>query len=740
MKKILSIYLSVIILFSAVWGLNIFVYAQEPATVYSNFKEAKAGEQIRVPVSIKNNTDILGWKLSFEYDKAILTPVSVENGDVFVGGLQDNIEGDMVPGKFNVYWGSSDGEGKNYNGVMIYLVFEVSASAIGNARIDISYSQEDTFDNDFNDVYLECQPIDFFIVNSEYSKYAKINASAEDVIAGNDVRLKLNISEISGVTELQTTVNYNADNFEIKAIDTANGITVKKTETDGKMVLDISGITTSVNNTDFVTLTFKAKDKAMSGSYNFAVSSADQGIVCKGCSLKIIPSATSEVAEIYASDVSTSYNDEITVPIYIENNHGIMGYSLEFAYDSALLQPISASCGEAFLSNSVKFGDSIGVNEGKFIVLWNNTDEIYANGILCTLTFKVLTAEKTDTAVTMKCSQRDTFNEKYEDVIFECKDIAFLLNQSGPDLSDFMIKAVSLSLQNNIQMNYKVLKTAVADYENPYMVFDCEGFDTTTVTKYTEQGDYYVFSFEGISPKMMNNEVSATLHATYKENGKVYSSGARKMSIKMYSYAMLNAYATINTEAGQKFKTLLVDLLDYGAKAQIYTSYKTDALVDADLTAEQRAWGTAKTPELVSITDIKYKTIDNPTAEWKAVGLYLINSVQVRSKFAIANIENVSVKVVFCGRTYTYTKNDFVANGDGTYYVYFDKIFAHQMGEEMLVTVYDNGVPCSNTMRYSVESYAKDVQGSAYAGTALDNMLQAMMCYGKSADAYGKAL
>lgn len=727
-------------LFSMVLGLNVSVYAQDAVTVYSDFKNANAGGQIRVPISIKNNKDILGWKLVFEYDKDILTPVSIENGDVFVGGLQDNIKGDMVPGKFNVYWASSDGEGKNYNGVMIYLVFEVSASAVGNARIDISYSQEDTFDNSYNDVRLECKPIDFFIANSEYSKYAKINASAEDTIAGNDVRLKLNISEISGVTELQTTVNYNADNFEFKVIDAANGLDVKKTETNGKLVLDISGITMSVNNTVFVTLTFKAKDKAVSGSYNFAVSSENQGIVCKGCSLKIIPSETSEIAELYVNDVSASYNNEITVPIYIENNHGIMGYSLEFTYDPALLQPISASCGEAFLTNNVRFSDSIGVNEGKFIVLWNNTDEIYANGILCTLTFKVLTEKKTDTSVIVNYSQRDTFNEKYEDVIFNCKDISFLLNPLEPNLSDFMIKAVSLSLQNNIQMNYKVLKTAVADFENPYMVFDCEGFNTTTVTKYTEQGDYYVFSFEGISPKMMNNEVSATLRATYKANGKMYSSSARKMSIKMYAYAMLDAYATINTEAGQKFRTLLVDLLDYGAKAQIYTNYKTDALVDAGLTAEQKAWGTAKTPELVSIADIKYKTIDNPTAEWKAVGLYLINSVQVRSKFAITNIEKVSVKVVFCGRTYTYTKNDFVANGDGTYYVYFDKILAHQMGEEMLVTVYDNGEPCSNTMRYSVESYAKDVQGSAYAGTALDNMLQAMMRYGQSANAYGKAL
>jgi hypothetical protein len=58
------------------------------------------------------------------------------------------------------------------------------------------------------------------------------------------------------------------------------------------------------------------------------------------------------------------------------------------------------------------------------------------------------------------------------------------------------------------------------------------------------------------------------------------------------------------------------------------------------------------------------------------------------------------------------------------------------MSKEILLTVYDNGVQCSNTMRFSIESYAKLVHDS-YSGTALDNLTIAMMRYGKSAEAYG---
>mgnify|MGYP002510615359 CR=1 FL=1 len=397
----------------------------DAASVYSDVSSATAGSTIRVPVSIKNNTGILGWKLTFDYDTDVLTPISVDYGEVISGGIQDNIEGDMVPGSINVYWAGSDNE--DYNGVMFYINFEVNPSAVGNTKIDITYSPEDTFDTDFNDVYLDCQPINLSITNNAYSQYAKINASADDVTAGDDLQLKLNISEINSVSKTNVTVDYNSDNFEFKSVSAVNGIIVKNTDNNGKLALDISGITSAVNDADFVTVTFKCKDKAMSGDYDFAVSSADKGIICKGCSVKIKPSATSEIADIYADDVAAEYNDEITIPIYIDNNHGIMGYRLDFKYDTNVLEPISTTCDAAF-ANGGQFNDSIGVKDGEFKVLWNNVDEKYAKGILLNLKIRVLTDEKLDTVISMTYSQPDTFNEKYEDVVFNCKDINISLN------------------------------------------------------------------------------------------------------------------------------------------------------------------------------------------------------------------------------------------------------------------------------------------------------------------------
>ena len=812
MKKILCIILSCLMIFSAgALGISALDSGRTVAgapTVFAEDLTVNAGDILRVPVQIKDNTGIMGWMLSFAYDTDFLTPLTVEYGEVISSGVQDNIEGNMVPGSINVYWAGYNNA--VYNGIMIYINFAVNAAAVGDTTIDISFSQPDTFDGYFNDVYLNCEPINVSITNAGYSQYAKVNASAQDVVAGEEVQLSLNLSEINGVTEADVDVEYNAANF---AFETAvsDGVQVESTASDGRVSLRISGITTAVNNTDCITLRFKCKDKAMAGSYDFVLSSPTEGVLCKGCSIQVSPSATSAIAEIYAEDVEGVHNDVVTIPVRIANNHGIMGYRLRFSFDAELLEPVSATVGDI---KGYSFATNIGLNSGRFDALWVNTENIIQDGVLFNMTFRILTDKTVDTSIAVSYSQEDTFNESWEDVIFACRDISLSLNPHqhsytatvtpptctekgyttytcscgdkyvadavdplghqwgeyssnndatfdadgtktavcsvcgatdtvadvGSQLArdpDLCIKTVSLSLQSSFKMNFKVPRSALAGYTSPYMVFRCEDLDEMTVTDYTEQGEYYVFSFPGISPKMMNNDVTAQAYATNPEDGRLYASEPRTMSVRQYAYKMLELYADDATAQAGKLKTLLVDMLHYGAKAQMYTDYKTDALVDADLSDAQKAWGTAVTPELSSITDASYIPIDNPTVQWSAAGLVLNDSVKIRAKFTAEKAENLTVQIACAGRTYTYGPEDFVSNGDGSYYVYCNEIKAHQMSEEILLTAYENGVQCSDTMRFSVESYAKAVQNSEFAGTALDNLTQAMMCYGKSAEAYG---
>ena len=293
------------------------------------------------------------------------------------------------------------------------------------------------------------------------------------------------------------------------------------------------------------------------------------------------------------------------------------------------------------------------------------------------------------------------------------------------------IDKASISLESSITMNFKVPKSSLSSYDDFYMTFKCNGKEEKT-TQYKQNGDYYVFSYKGINPQLMNDEVTAVLHA--KKGNEEYTSPEKALSVKEYAYTLLDRYSS---DEYSKLRTLLVDLLNYGAMAQKYVGYKTDNLVNSELTAVQKGWGSNGAEEFKNISDLNYKTISSPTAQWNTCGLVLNNSIMLRAKFSAKDVENKTVEIAFRNTKFTYDKNDFVNNGDGTYYVYCNELFAHELSDKLLLTVYENGVPCSNTMLFSVESYASVIQqSSAYKGTALDDLTQAMMRYGKSAAAY----
>lgn len=299
----------------------------------------------------------------------------------------------------------------------------------------------------------------------------------------------------------------------------------------------------------------------------------------------------------------------------------------------------------------------------------------------------------------------------------------------APNTGLLRINTVSLSLESSITMNFKVFKSSLSSFDDFYMTFECGGKEEK-VTNYKQDGNYYVFSYKGINPQLMNDKVTAVLHA--KNSNGEYTSPEKVMSVREYAYTMLDRYSS---DEHSKLRTLLVDLLNYGSATQKYVGYQTDNLANSDLTAVQKSWASKDTKEFKNIRNFNYKTISNPTVQWNSCGLVLGNAIMFKVKFTANNVENKTVEITLRNAKFTYDKNDFKDNGDGTYYVYCNELFAHEVSDEVLLTVYENGVPCSNTMRFSVESYARLVRDN-YKGTPLDEMITTMMLYGNSAKEY----
>lgn len=298
------------------------------------------------------------------------------------------------------------------------------------------------------------------------------------------------------------------------------------------------------------------------------------------------------------------------------------------------------------------------------------------------------------------------------------------------EIDELKFSGASLTLQDNLAINYKVSKSLFEEsgYTNPYVKFVLNDVETV-VTEYTVVGDNYVFDFTDIAPHMINDTVYATLYATY--NGVEYASATREYSVATYCYNMLGKYTT---EEYAELQTLLVDLLNYGSRTQEYLGYQTDNLANAQLTEEQVAWGTSTERTFETLQDTKYEAIENPSVLWKGAGLTLQDSITMRFKIAAESVEGLSVKVICAGGEWTVPSAEFELIEEGSYYVYFDALSAAQMSEPVYLTVYKGDTAVSHTVRYSVESYAYVKQNDA--DTNLVALIRAMMQYGDSAYAY----
>jgi len=71
---------------------------------------------------------------------------------------------------------------------------------------------------------------------------------------------------------------------------------------------------------------------------------------------------------------------------------------------------------------------------------------------------------------------------------------------------------------------------------------------------------------------------------------------------------------------------------------------------------------------------------------------------------------------------------------NGVYSVKFSGLNAGQMSEKVYLTMYKDGIAVSNTVCYSIESYAYSKQSSQIEHLA--DLVKAMMKYGYSAYSY----
>ncbi len=482
--------------------------------------------------------------------------------------------------------------------------------------------------------------------------------------------------------------------------------------------------------------------------------------------------SAAETIVIKADD--TVSGNTLTVDIKITNNPGIIALRLYVGYDSSKLT----------LQNVVDKGVFASKNfsttyKSPYIMYWNDgaTDKNNSStGTIATLTFKIADGIDDLTGITVSLStssandiiryttevsnlykesvtpiftnavinencvnghsygEWQTDEEKSTDAEIvqykTCANCNRRIEQTIPAIEKLRFASASLTLQDDLLIKYKVDEKYFTElgYTNPYVVFNSNG-KTVTVEEYTVKDNKYIFNFDNIAPDKINDIVYATLYAEH--SGNTYASTTLEYSVAQYCYNMLGKY---NTDTYKKLRTLWVDILNYGAAAQEYTGHNASNLANANLTETQKAWGTSFERPLQSHLNLKYETISNPKVSWLSGGLNLNESFAIRFKISATDINNLTVKVRNAiGQETIITSDEFKAT-DGGYYVYFRGYNAAQMSNVAYFTVYEGDTAVSDTVRYSIESYAASKQNDSNAKLA--KLVKAMIKYGDSAYNY----
>ncbi len=313
--------------------------------------------------------------------------------------------------------------------------------------------------------------------------------------------------------------------------------------------------------------------------------------------------------------------------------------------------------------------------------------------------------------------------------------------ENAPDLK---FTSISLSLQSSIGMNFYVEEALLAQYETPYIYVTMEGRDfdpadgsvgmkleTYETVTMSNGKTYRVYRFEEAKSTEMTATVVATIFGSETVMGET-----REYSVVQYAKNMID-------KGNDAFKTLLVDMVNYGARAQIYFNYNTEKLANADFDAYQQYASQSVAPyvscsETEGADDYAFKMVGASLSLKSRVEInFLVQSKKGRSfegtKLVVTYFDVSGNTVV---KEIPYGSEGFEVYGTDAYKVNFSDLNATDMRTPVTAWLADeSGMRISNSKTYSIESYAASKAGLV-GEENLKLLLETMMKYGDSAKRY----
>jgi hypothetical protein len=300
----------------------------------------------------------------------------------------------------------------------------------------------------------------------------------------------------------------------------------------------------------------------------------------------------------------------------------------------------------------------------------------------------------------------------------------------------------SVSFEDEVLLNFYYYTDASADLEQGVLVFDempenpdIADADWIYPTIYADGAGFYAAQTDGIPAKEMGDERWYVAYIKQADGRYVYSDATTYCPAD-YAYNKL-----ADESADPELKALCVALLNYGAAAQQFFGYRTDALMNAYLTEEEKAL----------VTSFSFDLLNGAVASGKDTTF--VKTEGFRAKSASVSFEGaLAINYYFTPTAdvdditfYYWTAEDY-ANADvltaenatgsmlmqqsgSSYWAQVDDIAAKEIDDTIYVaaTYEKDGVTCcTGVIAYSISTYCRN---QANGTMALLPTATAAYCY-----------
>ena len=304
---------------------------------------------------------------------------------------------------------------------------------------------------------------------------------------------------------------------------------------------------------------------------------------------------------------------------------------------------------------------------------------------------------------------------------------------------------VSYDLQEDFDMIFNCKIYTSGSFSDVKLKVDFAG--KTTEIKKADFSDpstgLYRFTFHGVSAAEMTTIAKATLYA--KLGSDTYKSSTYETSVKSYAMSMLNYYSKSADDKVKKQCTAIVDMLNYGAAAQVYFNKNTNNLANKDLTAAQKKMASslsASPATCYSKTDLA-----SASASIEKIALSFENPVDfiLYAKFADKPSGNVKAQISYeedsgSTKTLSVASSAFeYQEADRLYRIEFKDFPVKYLRNALTIVLKDGSNNISSTVTYSCESYVKAILDGNFDNNVKD-LVKKMLVYGDSAKAYAATL